>query len=72
MAKRTFFQLYKQYHIGKWELAQEAKVELEVINSMLTNEPVARSDALKVLHIVSRWAGIRYSLEDVDVKVGGD
>lgn len=65
------FELYKQYDMGKWELAQEAKVDLEVINCMLMNEPVARGDAIKVLNIFSRWAGIRYSLEDVDVKVGG-
>jgi len=69
MGKKTFWELYREYRIEKWALARDAKVELEVINSMLTNEPIAREDAIKVLKAVSRWVGIRYSLEDVNVKL---
>jgi len=67
MQKKPFLDIYRAYNIGKWEIAREAKVELNVVDCMLTHEPVARDDALKVLNVVSRLAGIRYSLKDVDV-----
>jgi len=69
MAKKTFWQLYQEYDIEKEELARKAQVDVEVINRMFTHEPIARSDAIKVLNVVSRLIGIRYSLNDVDVKL---
>lgn len=69
MVKKKFWELYREYHIGKAELAREAKVEPEVIECLLADKPIARNDAIKVLNVVSRWAGIRYGLEDVQVKL---
>jgi len=36
---------------------------------MIENLPVAREDAIKVLRVMSQYAGIRYGLQDVDVKL---
>ena len=69
MPKKTFWDLYRQYRIEKQELAQEAKVELEIVNRMIENLPVAREDAIKVLSVVSQYVGIRYGLQDVNVKL---
>jgi hypothetical protein len=69
MAKKTFWQLYREYHIEKRELARKANIDVEVINCMLTHEPVARTDAIKVLNVASRLIGVRYGLDDLDVKL---
>ena len=69
MAKKTFWQLYREYHIEKRELARKANVDIEVINCMLTHEPVTRNEATTVLSTASRLIGVRYSLDELDVKL---
>lgn len=69
MKKKTFWQLYQEYQFEKREIARKAQVDVEIINRMFTYEPIARDDAIKVLNVVSRLIGVRYCLDDLDVKL---
>lgn len=68
--KPNFITLRDRHHFDITELAQAALVHTETVYRMLLGEPVPRDFAIAVLVAFSEFAEVKYTLEDVDIRIG--
>jgi hypothetical protein len=68
-SENAFQQVRSHRHFDIEMLAWEADVQAIVIYRMLLNEPVARSDAQRVLDALARESGERYTVETLAIRL---
>jgi hypothetical protein len=70
-AKTPFVDVFKQSQIGYTTLIttvlERTKVTGSVVNNMIVGLPVAESDALAVLAVLSQYTGKTLTLDNVEV-----
>lgn len=65
----TMQDLHDYYFLHLRSLVDLTGVEAAVYASMLARLPVKRSDVVKVLRVISDFAGVEYTLDNVKVRV---
>jgi len=67
--KQTLLRIRQYYGLNLREMAEAAQVDDEIVYAMLMNKPVTRIEAEQVLRGVEKITGVRYTLQDIAVRI---
>jgi hypothetical protein len=70
--KQTLLRIRQCYGLNLRDLAEAAQVDDEIVYAMLMNQPVTRIEAEQVLQGVEKITGVRYTLQDIAVRISTD